>query len=358
MRIVYDNIIFASQPGGGISVVWGELLRRALRDGLDLSFVEFAPTANGVREGLPIPPGRTRTVPVCWRKAFKYLPVRVPGKEPFLFHSSYFRTCSNPRAINVTTVHDFTNELFQTGSGARKDRGIKDRAIRRSDYIICISEHTRKDFFRFYPDFPAERVRVIYNGVSEAFHPLDGPETGPFPAGRYLLFVGARKGYKHFDLLPEVLRGCDLDLVFTGGPLAPEERSLFAGLEERIHPAGNVSVPELNRLYNGAFALVYPSAYEGFGLPVLEAQRAGCPVIACNTSSIPEIIGDTPLLMDSPSAEAILEKIKLLQDNALRTEVIRRGLENARRFSWEKMYQEVLDLYRHASARKSFPSRA
>ena len=139
MRIVYDNIIFASQRSGGISVVWSELLQRALRDAaLDLSFVEFAPVDNLQRQGLDIPPERVRTVPACLRKAFKYLPVRAAGKEPFLFHSSFFRTCPNPHAVNVTTVHDFTNELFQTGSGARKERWIKHKAIRHSDHVICI----------------------------------------------------------------------------------------------------------------------------------------------------------------------------------------------------------------------------
>lgn len=348
MRIVYDNIIFGYQKSGGISVVWGELLKRALRDGLDLSFVEFTPTENLVRGDLDIPRDRIRSVPAPLRKAFKYLPVRSAGKEPFIFHSSYFRTCLNPRAINVTTVHDFTNELFQTGAGACKERGIKHRAIRRSDWIICISEHTRQDFFRFFPDFPADRVTVIHNGVSEDFHPLADTTDLPFPKGSYLLFVGAREGYKHFDIVPEVLRRSSLDLVFTGQPLTAQEQDALKGLEERCHYAGRVSVEALNRLYNGAFALLYPSAYEGFGLPVLEAQRAGCPVIACDSSSIPEIIGDRTLLMERPDPEAALGCIRRLSEPAERERIIRTGVENARRFSWETMYRKVLSLYAQA----------
>ena len=349
MRIVYDNIIFASQRSGGISVVWSELLQRALRDGtLDLSFVEFAPVDNLQRQGLDIPPERVRTVPACLRKAFKYLPVRAAGKEPFLFHSSFFRTCPSPHAINVTTVHDFTNELFQTGSGARKERWIKHKAIRRSDYVICISENTRRDFFRFFPGFPEERVTVVHNGVSGVFHPLEDCGTLPFPEGSYLLFVGARDGYKHFDLIPEVLARSGMALVTTGSPLSAAEEKQLEGC--RHHHAGRVSAEELNRLYNGAFALVYPSSYEGFGLPVIEAQRAGCPVIACNASSIPEIIGKTPLLMDGPTPEDVLAKLEILKDSHLRDEIIREGLENARRFSWDKMYGEVLGCYRRALA--------
>ena len=349
MKIVYDNIIFAAQKGGGgISVVWGELLRRALRDGLDLSFIEFAPMENAVRASLPIPAERTRTVPACLRKAFKYLPVRYPCKEPFIFHSSFFRTCSNPRAVNVTTVHDFTNELFQTGPGPRKERWIKRNAILHSDYVICISDNTRRDFFRFFPDFPENRVRVICNGVADDFHPLDDCGAIPFPKGSYLLFVGARNGYKHFDILPEVIRRSGMNLVCTGNPLSPDDSEWLGDVKARCHCAGHVSTGELNRLYNGAFALVYPSAYEGFGLPVIEAQRAGCPVIACKASSIPEIIGDPTLLMDSPAADAVLEKIAVLKDPGERERIIRAGEENARRFSWEKMYREIRDLYEEA----------
>ena len=346
MRIVLDNIIFAYQKSGGISVVWGELLRRALRDGLDLSFIDFFPTDNVVRRELDLPRDRIRPVPACLRKAVKYLPVPVSGREPFIFHSSYFRTCPNPRAINVTTVHDFTNEWYQTGDGARKERWIKHNAIRHSDFIICISEHTRRDFFHFFPDFPEERVYVIHNGVSEDFHPLDDCGALPFPKGSYLLFVGAREGYKRFDILPEILGRSGLNLVLTGSPLLGMEGRMLEGFN--YHYAGRVSTEELNRLYNGAYALVYPSQYEGFGLPVLEAQRAGCPVIACNASSIPEIIGDQALLMERPDPEEALALIEKLRDPAERAHVIRAGEENARRFSWEKTYQQVMSLYARA----------
>lgn len=347
MKVVYDNIIFAKQKGGGgISVVWGELLKRALRDGFDLSFVEFSPMENIVRDELPIPADRTRTVPVSLRKAFKYLPVRVHSREPFIFHSSFFRICLNPKAINITTVHDFTNELFQTGAGPRKERWIKRNAIRHSDYIICISENTRRDFFRFFPDFPEDRVRVIYNGVSEDFCPLDDCGPLPFPRGSYLLFVGARDGYKHFDILPAVLSRSGLKLVLTGAPLSEAEESQLKGCAYQY--AGHVSTKELNCLYNGAFSLVYPSLYEGFGLPVIEAQRAGCPVIAGDASSIPEIIGDRTLLMESSTPECVLEKLAILNNPEERARIIRAGQENARRFSWEKMYQEVRDLYEQA----------
>lgn len=145
-----------------------------MRDNHDLSFIEFSPVDNILRPLLDIPKDLIKTIPIRYRKVFKYLPVSYKASSPFIFHSSFFRYCLSKNAINVTTVHDFTNEYFQSGSGARKERWIKHNAIRHSDYIVCISENTRKDFFKFYPNFPSEKVKVIYNGVSDDYYQIQG----------------------------------------------------------------------------------------------------------------------------------------------------------------------------------------
>ena len=117
---------------------------------------------------------------------------------------------------------------------------------------------------------------------------------------------------------------------------------------EKYVDTGFLSNEKLNELYNYAAALVYPSSYEGFGIPVLEAQRAGCPVIAYNGSSIPEIIGKTPLLMHELSEKELFDKISILSDKQLVEEIRKTGLENSMRFSWDNMYRQYMDLYKEA----------
>ena len=141
-----------------------------------------------------------------------------------------------------------------------------------------------------------------------------------------------------------------LKLVIVGAPLRPEELELLykeLGQSNFIE-MGRVSNEELNHLYNGAIALLYPSEYEGFGIPVLEAQKAGCPVIAYNASSIPEIIGDTPLLIDTLSVGSVTKCFDTLKVKEQREEIVCKGSENAKRFTWDSMYQQVIELYKEA----------
>lgn len=353
--IVFDNIVFSLQSAGGISVVWYELLKRLLdSDEVELAFYERPSNlGNFFRKKLIIPNNCIIAGKELWIVIERYLNPRIKCREPFVFHSSYFRTCPNKNAINVTTVHDFTYDYYRTGVAKLIHCWQRNMAIRHSDYIVCVSENTKRDLLRFLPDIDESKVRVIYNGVSEDYHILDGEANysqQPFAKKSYLVFVGSRTGYKNFDLLKKTVAKSPYNLVIVGSKLnSKEEEDLKRYLpKERYCATGFLSNEQLNIVYNNAAALVYPSAYEGFGIPVLEAQRAGCPVIAYNGSSIPEVIGETPLLMNELTEKELLSKIDLLSNRQIVNAVKINGLENSKRFSWDKMYEGYMELYKEA----------
>lgn len=302
--VTFDNIIFSLQRYGGISVVWTELLRRARAD-KDLAVTEL-----DYKDQLP------------YRKLERY---RVPAwtpTQPTLFHSSYFRVCPHPMATNITTVHDLTYHYYRHGLAKAVHLWEERRALKYSKAVVCVSENTKRDLLRTYPWLNEEQVSVVYNGVGDEFFPMPSVEKKGS-----LLFVGNRAvAYKRYDVAQEVARLTGLELV----------------------TASNVSRERLNTMYNEALCLLYPSDYEGFGIPILEAQKAGCPVIAQHTSSVPEVIGADGLMVkhDTPEkmAAEMAEIVKQLQSRPTQ-DIIARGFENAKRFSWDKTYEQMKQIY-------------
>ena len=347
MKIYFDNIVFSLQKGGGISVVWKELLSRFMAEGKDdLCFIEHPTDINNqFRRSLDLK-GLVITKSSKLFAIERYINPRIHEGEHFIFHSSYFRTCPSINAINVTTVHDFTYDYFYKGKrrGAFLHLWQRNRAIRNADAIVCISENTKRDLLKFLPDVDPEKVHVIYNAVSEDYHLIENKND---ELKDTLLFVGERVAYKNGRWFAEAIKETNYKVVFCGKPMGEEEKAFFdtvLGPDRYIVKVG-VSNEELNLLYNSVKCLVYPSSYEGFGIPVLEAQRAGCPVIALNASSIPEVIGETPLLMKELSHSELLTKLNMLDNEEIRSEVIKRGLENSRLFSWDKAFQQYRALY-------------
>lgn len=344
-QILLDNIIFSLQRAGGISVVWENIISGVQRSGLEYECLEYPGfDGNIVRENMMSFNSKTVKPLSVWVE--RYTNPSLKASCPFVFHSSYYRICTNKNAVNVTTVHDFTYELFNKGIAAKVHRWQKFRAIRNSDVIVCISENTKRDLLKFLPDIEPDKIRVIYNGVSEEYRQVDSHRWDSL--GEYVVFVGSRQPYKQFQLAVESVKETPYKLAIVGGKLNEEEIAFLDGVlgKDRYVYTGLLTSEELNELYNQAVCLAYPSAYEGFGIPVLEAQRAGCPVIAYNASSIPEVIGETPLLLNSLTVSEFRGKLNLLMQEQVRKEVIAAGLENSKRFSWKKMGDEYVELYR------------
>ncbi len=305
MNVIFDNIIFSLQRFGGISVVWNELLQRAQADKeLNLTELDYR------NERL-------------YRWLERY---RIPdymAEKPSVFHSSYFRVLPQAGVHNVTTVHDLTYHFYRKGLPKAVHLWEEARALKHSEAIICISENTKRDLLTFYPWVKEETIHVIYNGVSDDFYPIKNIEKKG-----YLLFIGnSSVSYKRYDIAQEVAKRTGLELV----------------------AARNVTSEELNKLYNEALCLLYPSDYEGFGLPILEAQKAGCPVIAQNYSSVPEVIGKGGLIVEHSSTEKIvqqmIEKVNEVQSRPMQG-IIAAGIENAKRFSWDNTYEQTKNVYR------------
>mgnify|MGYP002622578958 CR=1 FL=1 len=349
MNIVLDNIIYELQSYGGISVFWHELTKMIMKQYPDQTrFIDNPDALNPYRKSLSIPEDRIihKNKLVALSRG---LPVKVNGHEPFIFHSSYYRYCDNPNAINVTTVHDFTNEFFRQGWKKRLHTWQKRKAIVHSEAIVCVSNSTKNDLLHFFPDIDERKIHVIYNAVSDEYHVLNKNEHVdlPFPSGSFVLFVGNRAAYKNFHLLGKCIKKTPYNLLVIGQELSENEREY---LERNVTPdryksLGFIPNAELNVLYNHAAALVYPSGYEGFGLPIIEAQLAGCPVIATNISSIPEVIGNRSLLMDTPSEDTLLDKMKLLEDEGLMAKVRKDGLSHAAQFNFANMQEKYISLY-------------
>lgn len=362
MRIIYDNIIYTLQRYGGISVVWSNLLQRMLkREDCKITALEYegAENNNISRRTIHIPNDVLHLVKSKFLKITRYFDpsasvIDLCGREsPFIFHSSYYRICKHKNAINVTTVHDFTYEYFERNPLARFIHcSQKHRAIRRSDHVVCISENTRNDLLKLMPDVNPAKVSVIYNGVDRRFHRQDNGQYDYFA-----LFVGNRKSYKNFIAILKPLSKCDICLKIVGKSLTKEEKKALTNSGIKYDYCGMVSGEELNNLYNRAFCLIYPSLYEGFGLPVIEAQMAGCPVIAYNASSIPEIIGDKRLLINQIDAETLKEKFSMLSNPTIREDIIVSGIRNAQRFTWKKMEDEYYHLYKHLLQQKQFSTK-
>lgn len=344
--IVFDNIIFSLQRVGGISTVWGSLIQNSLAKGLDIAFLEHQRALeNEVRANIDLSSQPFLPTPHLPIRAHQYRsPALRSLSDKFIFHSSYYRTSSNPKAVNIVTVHDFTYSFFMTGLQRKLHQRLSYCAINRADHIVCVSENTRNDLFRLLPHIAKDRVSVIHNGISEQYHPIDNPDI---KYADYVLYVGRREGYKNFAFAVNAVKQSGHKLLVVGMPLSRAERHLLDDTlgADRWLSEPYPTVERLNELYNSVVCLLYPSLYEGFGMPVIEAQRAGCPVIAFEVASIPEVMGKSPLLVPHDHCEQLPDKFAILNSQAARSEIIAAGIENSRRFSLEAMTEAYHALY-------------
>ncbi|AMR32933.1 hypothetical protein A0256_16660 [Mucilaginibacter sp. PAMC 26640] len=362
-EIFLDSIVFQIQKFGGASTYWKELLsnfvklngvniilQSARKEDLNHDGRIICDLVESFNVNLLI----EDTIPVS---LLRYLPLtrRLPPKS--LYHNSYYRTCLQKNVVNIFTVHDFTHKRGLASKFPRKliHIGLTALGLKNADGIICISQSTKNDLLHYYPHIREDKIRVIYHGVSDVFSPLRNYTGAKIfndqlnLAEQYVLFVGKRAGYKKFEIIPEaLLKHKHLKLVIVGGGDIKQQEwaSLNAALPGRFIHLNGVNNEQLNVLYNYAHCLVYTSVYEGFGIPVLEAMKAGCPVITNRLSSLGEISGDAALFINDVTAASLDQKLTEINTPEMRQQLIAKGLERSRLFTWEKCSAETLNFYK------------
>jgi len=346
-HLTLDCVIFGLQRFGGISNYWARLLDQAtvsprlithLVLPRQLSFQEFDPA--WIRGSAPL---RERLSTQVSR--YMRAPVSDHGA---VFHTSYYRLPRCRVARYIVSAYDFTYERYRSGLARYVHTAQKLASLRRADAVLCISQSTKRDVLEFCPRIDPARLHVTHLGVdTQVFFPDAATIAGQEAT---VLFVGQRTGYKRFDLAADAVRQCPrLRLGVVGPALSGAERDMLqAKLGTRWHEFGPVGAAELRRLYASVFAFIFPSDYEGFGLPVLEAMACGCPVVAANASSLPEVGAGAALYAAEQRADAYARLLDELGDSATRAAQVRAGIVRAAAFSWSKTFDQTLSVYMEA----------
>jgi glycosyltransferase involved in cell wall biosynthesis len=368
MRIVYDHSIFSIQSVGGISRYFVNLVNALLLLGESPKVIAMMHKN-----------AYLRTVPdsciLSWGYSTGsskldllindfYSNMFLERRGADVIHETYYR--QRPRILKsspprVTTVYDMIHEKFpDLYPRSDKTTALKKEATSRADMIFCISDSTKRDLLEIF-GVPEEKIRVTHLGVEKLSYSgeVDTAFLSLITSGKpYALFVGSRWGYKNFKIIidvfsrSKVLRDSLRLISFGGGNFSPRERYHLwrSGFREGdiIHLGGGDAT--LAHLYSNAHLLIVPSLYEGFGLPALEAMIHGCPVVSSSVSSLPEVVGRAGLYFDPLDADELERRIfTVLEDDAVRSQLVRLGFARAKEFTWSRCALSTLAHYKTLS---------
>ena len=269
------------------------------------------------------------------------------------YYDPYFLNKINGKPF-VLTVYDMIHELMPQyfENDPYNVVEFKSILIKKATKIIAVSNNTKKDILKFYPEIDPDKIEVIYHGSSIKIEPNVKVNL---PAS-YILYVGSRANYKNFRFLvsamtPLLKANPKLNLVAAGGGEFDNDEMKWIKslcLEKQIIQK-SFKENELGYFYQNAELFVFPSLYEGFGIPVLEAMASGCPIILTKHGSFPEIAGEAGIYFDSNSEDDLKDKIQLLLDNKeLRQEFIKKGLEQVKKYNWKDAAEQCLRVYQEA----------
>ncbi|MBE6295205.1 MAG: glycosyltransferase family 4 protein [Bacteroidales bacterium] len=358
-KILYDNQMFTLQRFGGVTRYFADLMYN-LPQGeftaeMPMRYCEnhYVTETYGRKYDKISFPSNYRIRRQIYMLTNKHISWKAIKFNDFdIFHPTYFnpyflKSVKRRQKPFVLTVHDMTFERYPQDI-LIYDRTIphKRRLIAEADHIIAVSENTKRDIVELLGTDPS-KISVVHHG----YRMVTQPAQQLFD--RYVLYVGERKGYKNFLPWLSAIRSIfnldpNLKVVCTGSPFTAAELKLFEkwSIADRlVHIAANDA--QMASLYRHALCFVFPSHYEGFGIPILEAFANGCPVCLSNASSFPEVAGDAAMFFNPNDAQSMLDTLKeTLVSAALRDELRSKGLERSKEFSIERMVSQTCDVYR------------
>ncbi len=370
------EVTAAVRQGGGIGRYVRELLQATAQrqDGFDYRL--FFASDNPVPHALPALPQnfRVRQLPFHdiwlargWHRLQLPVPVTLITGSVDLYHSPDFTLPPTPKIPTVLTVHDlsFVRDPESAAPGLRTYLNtVVPRSVSRATHILADSQATKDDLIDLY-NTPADKVTVLYSGVGTEFVPV--ADSATLSAVRAKYGIGAepyifsistlqpRKNYQRliqaFDIAMQQLQNTEIKLVLAGGKgwlydeiFAEVERR---NLQSRVIFPGFVDDEDLAALYSGAEVMAYPSLYEGFGLPMLEAMACHTPVLTSTVSCLPEVAGDAAVCVDPYDLDAMAAGlIDTLENTALRTDLVAKGIRRASEFTWAKSAENLNQVYR------------
>ncbi len=358
-KILYDNQMFTLQRFGGVTRYFADLMYNLPVD----EFVSEIPmrycenhyvteTYGHKYEVIKFPPNYRlrRRLYQMFNRYCAWQAVRKGNYD--LFHPTYFSpyflgAIEKRQKPFVLTVHDMIFERYPQDV-LFYDRTIEHKKllIEKAAHIIAVSENTKRDIVELLGTSPS-KISVVHHGYRAV------ENVAPQLFDKYVLYVGERKGYKNFYLWlsavrPLLVKNPTLRIVCTGNPFSRGEQELFArwNIADRLtHISADDA--QMASLYRHALCFVFPSHYEGFGIPILEAFHNGCPVCLSNASCFPEVAGDAAIYFNPHDAQSMLDALQLVVESpALRDELRLKGLQRAKEFTLDRMVQNTCEVYR------------
>lgn len=372
LMITVDGVVFQTQIHGGISRLYNEILPRMCD--LDHTLQITLYTDGRIAQAPPKHPGITHrsifTIQSYLRPSRVWKPIiptirrlvrelHIGHGENQIWHSTYYTMPEHWIGKQVVTVVDMIHERFAdlfSGPGNDAFKEQKKQCVLRSNAVICISETTRQDVQDFY-NLDSDSLYVVPLACSDSFKTLERSKIKLILPNRepFILYIGNRSHYKNFERLLQAYSVWryrnEISLVIVGQSWSTEEKQRLMELkvQNRVHLLTNTNDEDLCQLYNQAAMFVYPSLYEGFGIPLLEAMACGCPVVASRIPSTVEVVGECPIYFEPTEIDDLCTAFEIALSQGRNSERVRTSFERVRDYSWDKTARQTLEVYRALS---------